>query len=343
MLNSMIASVCRDFIGAAGVVLLLFSGIVLGQSSEYSVGALSPEDQKTFYQCIAGLEHLENCYTHAIIRCRTTRENFNDDSLPLGDISRDEVFMANGRDRLRVDRTGFADDENYDDKFFVNPQRYVLGTRYDADGKYIVDDVSEEIRNGVSIVTISRFAFAPFGFWVLPIRDCFIDTAETHYRWQVLKINETTIDGEPVVEWDAKVSDQMEGKLRFYKSKGYALKSYYICIKNEKLEKKKEIFFDCGYDGTLKHEGVTVPKIKRCEYLCEILGQKARTVEHTVFDVLEVTPQMIPLDEFDPEKVMGVKIGKSPNYFWLRLTTGVLGLVFIFIWLYLSTRKKIDD
>lgn len=99
------------------------------------------------------------------------------------------------------------------------------------------------------------------------------------------------------------------------------------------------------YSTNIYYEGEMdgIPLIKRIEDRF-VQNQESSNSDkypyiHKVWDIISVIPEP-SLDEFDPEKVLGIKIGGTGANWTMRLILLGIGLVLIAVWIYFKRKEK---
>ncbi|GHT16013.1 hypothetical protein FACS1894170_13460 [Planctomycetales bacterium] len=245
-----------------------------------------------------------------------------------------KTYMSNGRKFLRMD-TRSEDTEVSDTKTIVNPRGYVEAYRYNESDTYSLDGAEEDTVEGLCFICLDRFPFAPFAFWILPILDSIDKRVAPHLLWNVIDIEEK----DNVIIWKLQRASYNDWKatIEFHKDMCFAVKHYQILDTRKDGQK---IDLTCEYNGSVDDSGVQIPLVSSCKYTHEIFGDNPRMADYRESTIIKITQGAVAESQFDPEAVLGIKIGKSQNYFWFRLTTCILGLIFILIWLYLTARQK---
>ncbi|GHT14407.1 hypothetical protein FACS1894170_11400 [Planctomycetales bacterium] len=252
------------------------------------------------------------------------------------------MYKSNSIDNLRVDRQN--DTEQYAFKVILNAKRYAGGTRDNDKNSWYVEEHSTNREQGTSLITIKRFPCAAFAFWVMPLQSqCFeIHDPTSRTEWEITSITKEKQEGMNVIVWKVTDKQQLTGQIVFLEDKQYAIRSYQVIAKTPSGQKTD---FTCEYEGEEIFRGEKIPLVKRCTYH-HIIGPGSsheRVAEHREWTITSIVPGEVALDEFDPEKVLGVKIvepTESKGHFIFRIIMVSVGLFLILIWLYLYLRDK---
>jgi hypothetical protein len=303
-------------------------------AQEFAIDSLPQEKRGLFRQCVLGLQQLEHFYTRLTMEAEQTHIYSGDKDNPRAKTTYNKIYMSHGRGFLRMD-TRSEDTDTSDSKTIVNPKGYVEAYRYKEGETYILDGLEKDTIEGLSFVCLNRFPFAPFAFWILPVLDSVDKRVMPSLLWNVIDIEEK----DNIIIWKLQQASSSDWKatIEFHKDMCFAVRRYQILDTRKNGQK---IDLVCEYNGSVEDNGVQVPLLSSCKYTHEVFGNNPRMADYLESKITKITQGAVAESQFDPEAVLGIKIGKPQNYFWLRLTMAVLGLVLIFIWLYLTKRKK---
>jgi hypothetical protein len=297
---------------------------------------LSAEEAVLFRQCMRGNQLVQDFYTHVTMKAEMVMQA----GQPLTKTAEKQEYKSNGIDNLRVDVQN--DTEQYANKRILNTKRYADGAQYGNKDGWDVEEHSQDRLQGTSMITIKRFPCAAFAFWLMPLQSQRFEIQDPASRveWEITSITKEKQEGMNVVVWKVTDKQQLTGQIVFLADKQYAIKSYQVIAKTSSGQKTD---FTCEYEGEETFQGEAVPLLKKCTYHHEILGSKPSVAEHREWTITSIVPGEVALEEFDPEKVFGVKIvepGESRGHFIFRIVMASAGIICILIWLYFFVRDK---
>ncbi|GHT21474.1 hypothetical protein FACS189419_02430 [Planctomycetales bacterium] len=322
------------------LLALVFVALIIGTLfAEVPVPRnLSAGEAALFRQCMQGNQLVQDFYTHLTMEAEMVWQD-PDGGQPFVE---QQVYKSNSIDNLRVDRQN--DTEQYATKLILNSKRYAEGSRADDKGGWNVEDHSTNREQGTGLITIRRFPCAAFAFWLLPLQSqrFEIQNPASRTEWAITSITKEKQEGLNVIVWKVTDKQQLTGQIVFLEDKQYAIKSYQVIMKGN----EQKIDFTCEYEGEEDFRGEKIPLVKSCTYHHVIHpgSSHERVAEHRDWTITSIVPGEVALEEFDPEKVFGVKIVEpqmeSTGHFIFRVVLMSLGILMILIWLYLFIRDK---
>jgi hypothetical protein len=309
---------------------------------------LSPEERRLIEEYRTQYVRLVEFYRNIRIIARWkefTTSKAHDSEAPFGYTQ--VTYRSNGGDFLRLDSEALTSDGDATGRvrvLLVRPEGYLTAIKDPGDSSFAIDQLAPSREEGETSMSSAIFQWAPHSVRVRPVHWYFFSDW-VHERFVGFRFTQVTVERQDKRElvWihvagrSKTEESEWVGKFSFDRSNGWVLTGYEWGYCPEKEAHRGFVnHAEFEYSGEL--DGVALLSLAR--YWSVSLWQKKEGLEHE-FDIVEIVPGPVPLEEFSPE-ALGIRhLGRHrSNWTWTVLGL-LVGGALIIVYLILRRRESL--
>jgi hypothetical protein len=210
-----------------------------------------------------------------------------------------------------------------------NPEGSYEARRFPNESKFELMSITNNPRDAQMHSLVQKRIYAlPYSVFDA-VSNFFHASNDFPQNWNFVDIRTINEGNDNLAIAELKHSNGATMQIVFYKDYHWAVKEYKYEAVDSAGAGKRTYRFENG-----------IPIIQSSEDISfDIQNGRSRVIDRAICTVDAISLSPPPLDEFDPEKVLGIKIGGTGANWTMRLILLGIGLVLIAAWFY-SKRKE---
>ncbi len=226
------------------------------------------------------------------------------------------TYRSHGAEHLRMDAEWLGEDGNATGQKRVRlarPEGYLIAEREASTAEFTIVGTHPSFDLGAEMVSTYIFQWAPHNVYVQPAHWYFFSNW-VHNRFADFRITKVTIEQRGEVELvsfyvsgEGKASGRArDGEFVFERSNGWVVRQYQWG--HAQMDSEDDIVRHGSFEYSGSFDGVGL--LRKGRYW-NTIGPEQREETEREFEVVEIVPGPVPLDEFSPEALGIVRPGRQ--------------------------------